>query len=326
MASSLSERDGFPLRPTSDEVRNTHILYFGKNLEDPVEVKPKIESLRSLGFKITLSTDAEILLDGSGFGFIYISLIQKAFAGHELFPQALAAFRGVPCLGPPAPIRAISEDKVIGKMMAVSAGVDVAQHHVVNPRQPGISHLCPPGRWILKPRSGVMSKHIGFIDDASSWRKAVARASHPMHGGQDFLAEEFIPGLNLAVPVVEGLPAQALCAFIEHGEPRNNILTSTGKEGLSGDYLSEPYDGPGAAQAKAAAARMAATITPFDYARFDFRFEPVTNRLVFLEVNMVCAIGPYSVVSRAAARAGLDHPTLIGHVVAHSLRRQRKDG
>ena len=76
--------------------------------------------------------------------------------------------------------------------------------------------------------------------------------------------------------------------------------------------------------AKAAAAKMAEVMGPFDYARFDFRYEPVSNRLVFLEVNMSCAMGPLTVLTRAAEKVGIDHPTLVGHILSHSLRRQRR--
>jgi D-alanine-D-alanine ligase len=323
MSGVASDIGQYVLRPTPEEVRETRVLYHSYDLSHVLEALPKIASLRALGLSVTTLTDPELLMHKLDFDFLFKTQFDEPFAGHELLTPALAAYQGIPALGPPAPVRALSEDKVLGKMMAASAGVEVARHQVINPRrQPGLSNLYPPGRWILKPRSGVMSEQIGFVDDAASWRKAIARASHPMHGGRDFLVEEFVPGLNLAVPVVDGLPP--LAAFLEQGEARNNILTKSGKEGLTPDYRSDPYDGPGAAQARAAAARMAATITPFDYARFDFRFEPVSNRLVFLEVNIICAIGLYSVVTQAAALHGIDHATLIGHVFTHSLRRQRK--
>ncbi|MGH3426587.1 MAG: hypothetical protein ACRDQZ_03280 [Mycobacteriales bacterium] len=64
-------------------------------------------------------------------------------------------------------------------------------------------------------------------------------------------------------------------------------------------------------------------MAPFDYARFDFRYDPESKRLVFLEVNMNCAMGPGAVVTRTAAMRGVDYQTLVGHIVTRSLRRQR---
>jgi D-alanine-D-alanine ligase len=195
---------------------------------------------------------------------------------------------------------------------------------LIDPKNPSISSTYPGGRWVLKPRCGVMSETLDVVDDAPSWRRAIGRAMHPMHGGQEFLAEEFIPGLNLAAPVIDGFPPNSFTAFLERGEKTHNILTKSGKEGTTADYGSEPYSGPGAAEATAAAAKLAAALGPLDFARFDFRFEPVSNRLVFLEVNINCAIGPLSVAGQAAALRGVDHLTLMRHIIAHSLRHQRK--
>jgi D-alanine-D-alanine ligase len=70
---------------------------------------------------------------------------------------------------------------------------------------------------------------------------------------------------------------------------------------------------------------MAAALSPFDDARFDFRYDPDAERLVYLEGNIVCSLGPATVVARAAKLGGIDYPSLIGHLVARSLRRQRME-
>jgi D-alanine-D-alanine ligase len=324
MANSPTDIERYVLRPTPEEIRDTRVLFYTYNPANVTDEQTKLATLRELGLEVTLLTDPEPLFGDLDYDFIFTTQLEGLFPGHEGLIPALAARRGIPCLGAHGPTRAISEDKLLGKAVAASLGVEVARHRLVDPREPGISNLYPPGRWILKPRRGVMSDHISYIEDAYAWRKAVTRAAHPMHGGQEFLAEEFVPGLNLAVPVVEGFPPGAFPAFLERGEARHNILTKSGKEGDTPDYASEPYDGPGAAQARAAAARLAAAIAPFDYARFDFRYEPVADRLVFLEVNMNCAMGPPTVVGQAALLAGMDYPAFVGHVFAHSLRRQRR--
>jgi D-alanine-D-alanine ligase len=319
------------LRPSPEEIRGLRILFYTQRaaaLGDPKAPDlfwgAVLRRLRDLGAVITLTDDAEAFLKPLDYDFVFCTQLPSTFDGHELFMPTVAAFRGVPCLGAPPPIRAMSEDKVIAKAVAASLGVDVAKHRVIDPRQPGIGNAFTPGRWILKPRRGVMSHNISYIEDANVWRKAISRAAHPMHNGQEFIAEEFVPGLNLAAPVVEGLPPGSLPVFLERGETRQNILSASGKEGITPDYDNEPYSGPGAAEAKAAAAKLAQAMGPFDYARCDFRFEPVTNRLVFLEINMSCAMGPLTVLSRAAAKVGIDHPTLVGHILTHSLRRQRR--
>jgi D-alanine-D-alanine ligase len=327
----------YVLRPSSNEIRHTHVLFHTRHATDLTEERKRrfgytvvyheaiLKNLRDIGLKVTTGSDPEMLFKGLDFNYIYFTQIEDQFQGHELIIPCIAAFRGIPFLGPPAPVRALSEDKILAKALAASIGIEVAKHRVINPLPPGILDIPFPGRgrWVLKPRTGVMSEHITFVDSEAGWRAALINAGAAGHAGREFIAERFVPGLNLTVPVIEGFPPQAFPVFVERGEPRNNILTEAGKEGHSKDYASEPYSGPGAAEASAAAVRLAAAITPFDYARFDFRFDPEQSRLVFLEVNMNCAMGPAAVVARAAALRGIDYQSLVGHIFVHSLRRQQ---
>ena len=330
-----SDLSTYILRPSPNEIRGTHVLFHTKHATELTQERTKrygytvvyhgaiLKTLRSIGLRVTAGSDPEMLLRDLDFDYIYFTQIDEPFQGHELLIPCIAAYREIPFLGPPAPMRALSEDKILGKALATSVGVDVAKHVVINPILPGSSNLSMPGRWVLKPRNGVMSEHLTFIESETSWHAALAGVADPRHSNREFIAEEFVPGLNLTVPVIEGFPLDGFPVFVERGEPRNNILTESGKEGRSPDYASEPYFGPGAAMASAAAALLAAAISPFDYARFDFRFDPERNRLVFLEVNMNCAMGPAAVVARAAALRGIDYQSLVGHIFVHSLRRQQ---
>jgi D-alanine-D-alanine ligase len=336
MQDTPTDLSQFALRPTPEEIRSTHVLFHTKHATDLTEERFKrfgytvayhaaiLRTLRSIGLKVTPGSDPSMLFQELKFDYIYFTQIEDLFLGHELLIPCIAAFRGIAFLGPPAPLRALSEDKTLGKALASSLGVEVAKHHVINPLLPEMSEFSLPGRWILKPRNGVMSEDLTLIENEAGWREALATAAHPRRKGRELLAEEFVPGLNLTVPVIEGFPTQSFPVFVERGEPRHNILTEAGKEGQSpADYAAKPYSGPGAAEALAAAARLAEAMTPFDYARFDFRFHRERNRLVFLEVNMNCAMGPASVVARAAQMRGIDYQALISHVFTHSLRRQK---
>jgi D-alanine-D-alanine ligase len=336
MPDNQSDLSQFVLSPSPHEIRDTEVLFHTRHATDLTEERKRrfgytvvyheaiLTNLRGLGLNVTTGSDPEMLFRKLDFDYIWFTQIEDQFQGHELLIPAVAAMRGIAFLGPSAPVRALSEDKILAKALAASLGVEVAKHRIVGPATPGLSDLSLPGRWILKPRTGVMSEHLVFIDGEAGWPAALGIVTDPRHHGREFIAERFVPGLNLTVPVIEGFPLQSFPVFVERGESRNNILTEAGKEGHSPDYMSEPYSGPGAAEASAAAARLAAAIAPFDYARFDFRFDPEQSRLVFLEVNMNCAMGPAAVVSRAAELRGLNYRTLVGHVFTHSLRRQAK--
>jgi len=334
MPTILPDLSACILRPSPDEIRDTHVLFHTVHATDLTQERVNrygytvvyhwtiLNTLRNIGLRVTPGSDPEMLLQDLDFDYIYFTQFDHPFQGHELLIPCIAAYRAIPFLGPPAPVRALSEDKVLAKALAASVGIEVAKHVVINPRLPGNLDLSLPGRWVVKPRNGVMSEHLTFIDRESNWRAVLSRIADPRHASREFIAEEFVPGLNLTVPVIEGFPLQGFPVFVERGEPANNILTESGKEGQSADYASEPYFGPGSAMASAAAAQLATAISPFDYARFDFRFEPERNRLVFLEVNMNCAMGPAAVVARAAALQGIDYQSLVGHVFTYSLRRQ----
>jgi D-alanine-D-alanine ligase len=336
MPDTSSDLSNYLLSPSPNEIRDTHVLFHTRHATDLSEERKRrfgytvvyheaiLTNLRNLGLKVTPGSDPEMFFGDLDFDYIYFTQIEGDFQGHELLIPCIAAFRGIAFLGPSAPVRALSEDKILAKALAASVGIEVAKHRVINPLLPETLDISLSGRWILKPRTGVMSEHLTFIDGEAGWHEALAKATDPRHAGREFIAERFVPGLNLTVPVIEGFPLQGFPVFVERGEPRNNILTEAGKEGQSGDYKSEPYSGPGADEASAAAARLAHAIVPFDYARFDFRFDPDQRRLVFLEMNMNCAMGPAAVVARAAALQGIHYQSLVGHIFTHSLRRQKK--
>lgn len=325
----------YVLAPTAKEIAETRVLFLARHATDTSAERQKkygyfvvynatvLRVLQDLGLNVTPASDLDVLFGPLDFDFIYSIHHHETFEGHELLASAVAAYRGVPCLGGAAPLRAVGEDKVLAKRLAASLGIEVADHRLVDPRDPAAAEQAPPGRWILKPRSGVASDTILRGDGKTDWKKALAAAAHPKHGGRAFIAESFVPGLNLTVPMIEGFPAHSFDVFEEKGRAGDNILTSEGKEGRKAEYASGPYLGPGAEEAAAAAAKLAAELSPFDYARFDFRYDPDKKRLVFLEVNLACNLSPAGVVARAAALRGISYHALLGHVFAYSLRRQQ---
>jgi D-alanine-D-alanine ligase len=323
------------LSPSPEERDGTHVLFLARHaLDSSPERKAKygyhvtyhailLNAIRELGFKVTPASEYEVLFGPLNFDFLYAIHSHGKFDGHEFLASAIAAYRGIPCLGSSATTRAISEDKVLAKQVAASLGLDVAKHRIISPRHVDIDGFSLPGSWILKPRGGIASEALAKVDHESGWRDALKMVSDPSNDGRDFIAEEFVPGLNLTVPVVEGFPPLSLAVFEERGRPGDNVVTHEGKRGLNNSYSTAPYEGPGAQEALEAAAKMAAEISPFDYARFDFRYDPESHRLVFIEVNIACNMSPASVVYRSVAMHGIKYEALVRHVLTHSLRRQR---
>ncbi|WP_291861873.1 hypothetical protein [Bradyrhizobium sp.] len=324
------------LSPSREERAGTHVLYLAKHaLDSSPERRAKygyhvvyhallLEALRGLGLRVTPAADHQVLFGRLKFNFLYAIHSHAIFDGHELLAPAIAGYRGVPCLGASATTRAISEDKVLAKHVAASLGIDVAKHRVIRPSDLQSKNFGLAGSWIIKPRGGIASDAVMKVDNEADWRNALAAIQDPRHEGREFIAEEFVPGLNVTVPVVEGFPAGSFVAFEETGRPGDNVLTNEGKRGLDKTYNSGPYEGPGAQKIMEATARMAAEISPFDYARFDYRYDPGTDRAVFIELNIACNMAPASAIYRAAALHGIKYEELVGHVLTYSLRRQRK--
>ena len=320
------------LSPSPEELADTHVLFLARHALDSSPERKALygyhvtyhaillNTLRELGFKVTPASEHEVLLGPLDFDFLYAIHSHAIFDGHELLAPAIAAYRGVPCLGASAPTRAVSEDKILAKQVAASIGLDVARHKLIG----SDDRIDLPGTWIVKPRGGIASDAVLKVESQEGWREALAIIADPKHRGRDFIAEEFVPGLNLTVPVVEGFPIGLLAVFEERGRPGDNVLTNEAKRGLNNTYKSAPYEGPGSREVLEATIRMAAEISPFDYARFDYRFDPDTGRAVFIEVNIACNMAPASAVYRSVALHGIKYEELVAHVLTYSLRRQRK--
>ncbi|MGH3426588.1 MAG: hypothetical protein ACRDQZ_03285 [Mycobacteriales bacterium] len=176
MPDASSDVTEYVLHPSREEIQDTHILFHTRHATNLTDERVKefgytvvhhafiLKILREIGFRVTPSSDTADLFGELNFDFLYFTQIEGAFDGHELLIPCIAAYRGMPFLGPAAPMRALSEDKTLAKALATSIGVEVAEHHVINPLLPGMSDFALPGRWVLKPRTGVMSEHLTVID------------------------------------------------------------------------------------------------------------------------------------------------------------------
>ena len=67
--------------------------------------------------------------------------------------------------------------------------------------------------------------------------------------------------------------------------------------------------------------RLLPELWPFDYGRFEYRYDPASGELLFMEVNLSCNLWSKKTISRSAASIGVDHQSLVETIVAHSLAR-----
>src|SRR5262244_1121084 len=95
------------LRPTPAELE-TRVLYstWRDHPMLPLEDNYKIESLERLGLKLTVVREPEEVIAAKDFDFLFISVFEGAFPGHETLAPGLCALRGIPCLGASGTVKA----------------------------------------------------------------------------------------------------------------------------------------------------------------------------------------------------------------------------
>jgi D-alanine-D-alanine ligase len=66
---------------------------------------------------------------------------------------------------------------------------------------------------------------------------------------------------------------------------------------------------------------MTEVFRPFDYGRFEFRFDEATGEVNLLEVNLQCNLWSQKVYGRSATLMGWSQEDLIESLMAQSLQR-----
>ena len=97
------------------------------------------------------------------------------------------------------------------------------------------------------------------------------------------------------------------------------------KRGLveTGDDPLEAVDDPDlAGRLHEAVRQLLPELWPFDYGRFEFRYDPATGDFRFMEVNLSCNLWSKKTISRSARTLGVNHARLVETILAHSLLRQ----
>ena len=61
---------------------------------------------------------------------------------------------------------------------------------------------------------------------------------------------------------------------------------------------------------------------PFDYGRFEYRYDPATGDIRFMEVNLSCNLWSKKTISRAGRAVGMSHAELVETILAQSMLRQ----
>ncbi len=201
---------------------------------------------------------------------------------------------------------ALAMDKAKAKAVLAAAGVPVPGGGLFNRLVAGASHaMAPP--YVVKPNSEGSSVGVFRVFEGANGPPAEL-LTPDWAFGELVLIEPYIPGLELAVAVMDG-----------------KALTVTQIESATGFYDYEAKYGEGGSvhilparipQAVAEAAKSHAETAHValgcgGVTRSDFRYDDVNNILVLLEINTQPGMTPTSLAPEQAAAVGLDFEALV---------------
>lgn len=251
----------------------------------------------------------------------------------EAFYPALFAELGLPFTGSDAYVLTLTLDKWLTKLAVIAEGIDtprarlVTQESYRRQRSGWVPRLAFPV--IVKPNYEGSSKGIAdeFVaTDEKSLADVLPRALKNYPAG--VLVEEFVPGVDVMVPFVEGLADDGVLEpvdlVVEAGaRSRHNLYDFRLKVREPGRVKFRcPAELPRdvLARLEALSLRIVHALGLRDVGRIDFRVGE-DGRIYFLEANGLPNLGRGSATFVAAARLGLSYDATIAAIVAGAARR-----
>ena len=215
----------------------------------------------------------------------------------------------IPYTGPGVLASQIAMDKVKTKMVLEMKNVPTAQWGLAN-RDTSASPLPLPV--VVKPPCDGSSVGIGKVSSADQWPTALAAAFAAMKTDDQspVLVEEFIPGREFTVAVVDG-----------EAWPVIEIVAKGGWYGYEEKYNSNetryPFleDGELAAKMKKIAVDAYKAVGCRGVTRVDFRVSPL-GRCYVLELNTSPGFTSHSLVPKAGMETGLTFAEVCDRILA----------
>jgi D-alanine-D-alanine ligase len=282
------------------------------------------DTLLRAGLNVITENRYEALFDPPGVDFVIPLLNRGGFLNSEMLAPLLLTRHRIPFLGASPILRGLADDKHLAKMAARHRGVPTADWRVF--RQGGDFAAEPLGapRLVVKPNASSASWGVTVVED---WNAALIQVEALHQQGHDAIVEPWTPRFDVAVPVIAGAGAEPwlLPAMTYAPADPDSLRGYEEKRSLAGTVVDDHLvpAAPALAERLAAMTReLARDYWPFDYGRFEFRFDPATGALLFMEVNLSCNLWSRKSISRSAASIGIAHQELVESIVAHSLARQ----
>jgi D-alanine-D-alanine ligase len=250
----------------------------------------------------------------------------------EGFYPALFEELGFPYTGSDAYVLTVTLDKWLTKLILGAQGVDTPRARLVTPRDLallGDGSLGVPVPAIVKPNYEGSSKGIGDDSVARDWRtlRALVEKMLKLYPN-GVLVEEFIPGIDVTVPFVEGLGDDGVLAPVEYviepsARSKYNIYDYRLKNSEPGKVQVRcPADLPRdvAVRLRSISKLVVRSLGLRDVGRLDFRMGE-DGRIYFLEVNALPSLEPGAGLFAATKREGLPYEGTISAIVQSAAQR-----
>lgn len=255
-----------------------------------------------------------------------ISLLNRGgFEHSEMLGPLQLTRHGVPFLGASPILRGLSDDKHLMKMVARSHDVPTADWAAFRRGTgPAAEPDIGPFPWVVKPNASSASWGVAIVDDWPAARKAVEDLWAQR---QDVIVERWLPKVDVAVPVIGGADGAPwllppMMYLPEDGRLLRSYEEKRGLVPTEDDPLIIVEDKELVERLEALTRPLVAELWPLDYGRFEFRYDPDTGALSFMEVNLSCNLWSRKTISRSARSLGMSHEQLVEAIVAHSIQRQ----
>lgn len=308
--------------------------YAPQNLNAPVITEKKDEVYSKYHFDVfqilkelfpssISSSDPAIMLRSKlNIDYIFSLYNRMPFRNSEVFISAIAEYHCIPYLGASPNIRALAEDKHLGKMMALYAGVNTPKWKVYNV---GLD-ITPPDfkpPYFCKPRFGAASIGIDEQSSCSSWEEAYTRIRSLHNQDLDVILEEQIIGVYHTSPVLNNFNDPIFLPCIsQHSILRNGIVTYEQKRKIAPGLTRNIVTNKNLQKCIIdATQKMYFLVQPLDYTRFDYIVDSVSNIPYFLEFNVCCNLGQHSTINQAASAIGINYKELITNITYSSMFR-----
>ena len=246
----------------------------------------------------------------------------------EAFYPALFEELGYPYTGSDAYVLTVTLDKWLTKTILREQGIDTPRARLVTARDlPQLGSvegsLGVPVPAIVKPNYEGSSKGIGDDSVGRDWRAVRALVEKMVKQyPAGVIVEEFIPGVDVTVPFVEGLGDEGVMIPVEYvidaaARSKFNIydyrLKNTDSSRVNVRCPAElPRDVM--SRLRAISKTAVRVLGMRDVARIDFRLGD-DGRIYFLEVNALPSLEPGASIFAASKRQGLGYEQTIAQVV-----------